>query len=200
MQLLTAYTSLTLALATAANPLSSEASALHASKRALTLTRSSIVRDESATCTNPTVVSTQTAVVGNNTVLLEVLACPASVLAANTNGLVANGNVTCGQDALGQLPPTSSDCQVIIESIQIFEGNSSPTFVVDPLHIQQLTFGTCRFFFENLGSVSLEYCWQDLANMGSLAATSCFPPVQPQNTLAICEALDTSWEVGCVHD
>jgi len=100
-----------------------------------------------------------------------------------TNVCGAICDTTCGQ--LGQLPPTTDDCQVIKDSIQVFEGNSAPTFVVDPLHIQQLTFGTCRFFFENLGTYSLEYCWQDLANQGSVAATTCFPPTQPTNSLTV---------------
>ncbi|KAA1470997.1 hypothetical protein DENSPDRAFT_85298 [Dentipellis sp. KUC8613] len=106
-------------------------------------------------------------------------------------------NTTCSE--VGQLPPTTDDCQVIKDSIAIFQGNAAPTFTVDPLHITQLTFGTCRFFFENLGTVPLEYCWQDLANTGSLAATQCFPPNSPFSTLATCEAADSSWEVGVSH-
>ncbi|TFY76694.1 hypothetical protein EWM64_g7317 [Hericium alpestre] len=105
---------------------------------------------------------------------------------------------TCSEDG-GQLPPDSDDCQVIKDSIAIFEGNSGPTFTVDPLHIQQLVFGTCRYFFENLGTTPLEYCWQDLATTGGLAGTQCFPPNTPFSTLAICESADQTWEVGVSH-
>lgn len=100
------------------------------------------------------------------------------------------GNTLCTQS--GQLPPTTDDCQVVKEAIQIFEGNScecfrqtypfilaqaelafatAPTSIVQPGHIQQLTFGTCRFFFENLNTVPLEFCWQDLVGLPSYSRT-----------------------------
>ncbi|KAI0321241.1 hypothetical protein OF83DRAFT_1100406 [Amylostereum chailletii] len=121
-------------------------------------------------------------------------------------------NTTCSE--VGQLPPTTDDCQVIKDAVAIFQGNAcrlfsairsahksngdcaAPTFIADPLHTQQLTFGTCRFFFENLGTDSVEYCWNDLANTGSASASQCFPPSMPFSTLAVCEALDNTWEVG----
>ncbi|EIM85146.1 uncharacterized protein STEHIDRAFT_158836 [Stereum hirsutum FP-91666 SS1] len=115
--------------------------------------------------------------------------------AINVCGTVCN--TLCTQS--GQLPPTMNDCQVVKEAIQIFEGNSSPTSIVQPGHIQQLTFGTCRFFFENLNTVPLEFCWQDLGNNGSAAADACFPPVQPVNPSAECVAPTLSWEIGVGH-
>lgn len=99
---------------------------------------------------------------------------------------------------------------------------TAPTSIVQPGHIQQLTFGTCRFFFENFNTVPLEFCWQDLVsfpshsrpqvlmnvtdvfgidaqgNNGSAAAAACFPPVQPVNSLAECVAPSLSWEIGSV--
>lgn len=130
------------------------------------------------------------------TATLTITASPSPTpTATDVCGLICN--TFCSD--LGQLPPISDDCQVIKDSIQIFEGNSAPTFIVQPAHIQQLTFGTCRFFFENLGTVPLEYCWQDLANTGSVAATQCFPPTNPVNSLAVCEAPDSTWEVGVSH-
>jgi len=114
-----------------------------------------------------------------------------------TNVCGALCDTTCSSQ--GQLPPSGSDCDVLVESIGVFQGTQTPTFVVQPMHIQQLTFQTCRLFFENLGTVPLEYCWQDLANTGSLAASTCFPPTMPVQSLGICEALDTTWEVGVGH-
>ncbi|KZV63063.1 hypothetical protein PENSPDRAFT_590486, partial [Peniophora sp. CONT] len=99
---------------------------------------------------------------------------------------------------MGVLPPDSNDCNVVKESIQVFQSTTGPTFTVQPNHVQQLSFGTCRFFFENLGTTPLEACWSDLSSQGSLASTECFPPVQPVMSLAVCEARDTTWEIGCV--
>ena len=49
--------------------------------------------------------------------------------------------------------------------MQIFQGSTSPSFEVAPFHIQQLTFGTCRMFFENLSPVPETACWADLVSL-----------------------------------
>lgn len=161
-----------------------------------------------ASCSSTKLVDSSVVTVGGNSVVLSTLACDSSArvveaAAQDTNttdpvdvcGLICN--TFCG--SLGDLPPTTEDCQTIKDAIQIFAGNAAPTFVVQPSHIQQLTFGTCRFFFENLGSEPEEYCWQDLANTGSAAAAACFPPTNPVNSLASCKAPDGTWELGVSH-
>ncbi|KAI0086743.1 hypothetical protein BDY19DRAFT_995496 [Irpex rosettiformis] len=102
---------------------------------------------------------------------------------------------TCG--SLGSLPPISEDCQTIFDSITILGGSVAPTFEVPPNSIQQLTFGTCRVFFENLSAgQSLTYCWSALANTSSAAGTQCFPPTQPVMTLGLCTSASGLWAVG----
>ena len=33
---------------------------------------------------------------------------------------------------------------------------------MEPNHVQTITFGTCRFFFQNVGPQPLSYCWTSL--------------------------------------
>ncbi|KAI0781555.1 hypothetical protein BC629DRAFT_565264 [Irpex lacteus] len=105
---------------------------------------------------------------------------------------------TCG--SLGDLPPISEDCQTIFDSITILGGSIAPTFNVAPNSIQQLTFGTCRVFFENLStSQTLTFCWSALANTSSAVGTLCFPPTQPVRSLGLCTAQSGIWAVGIAH-
>ncbi|KAI0259509.1 hypothetical protein BC834DRAFT_833413, partial [Gloeopeniophorella convolvens] len=80
---------------------------------------------------------------------------------------------------LGDLPPISEDCQTLDNAVTILSGSINPTFVVQSLHQQVLTFGTCRYFFTNLASSPLEYCWSSLSTQASAAGAACFPPVNP---------------------
>ncbi|KAI0067525.1 hypothetical protein BV25DRAFT_1912140 [Artomyces pyxidatus] len=106
-------------------------------------------------------------------------------------------NIFCGD--MGVLPPISDDCAVIENSITILNGVQPATFIVAPSHIQQLTFGTCRVFFENIGGNDLQYTWIALNSTATTAANACFPPVQPVNSLGMCQATDFTWEVGITH-
>ncbi|THH10899.1 hypothetical protein EW146_g8222 [Bondarzewia mesenterica] len=174
-----------LALAASANPLGA------------------ITARTSSTCTT---VKTTDVTVGSNTVVLSSLSCDstASVTLAPVAAATNDTNV-CGEicntfcSGQGSLPPITQDCQVITEAITLFEGNQSPTFTVQPFHIVQLVFGTCRFFFENLSGAPIDYCWQDLSNTGSAVATTCFPPTQPVESLAECKSPDGTWELGVSH-
>ncbi|KAI0686887.1 hypothetical protein BC835DRAFT_430356 [Cytidiella melzeri] len=105
---------------------------------------------------------------------------------------------TCG--TLGDLPPISEDCATIFDSITILGGSIAPTFDVPPNSIQQLTFGTCRVFFENLSTFQTEtFCWAALADTASAAGTLCFPPTQPVQSLGLCTANSGTWAVGIAH-
>lgn len=73
------------------------------------------------------------------------------------------GTTVCNNDA-GVLPPISQDCQTIVDSILIFSASQSDIFNVTSNHMETLTFGTCSFFFENLGSTTLDYCFSSLVS------------------------------------
>ncbi|KAA1471004.1 hypothetical protein DENSPDRAFT_880133 [Dentipellis sp. KUC8613] len=157
-----------------------------------------------AACANPSTVSSDTITVDGKDVVRETVACSVVTPAVVSSGL-PDPNV-CGEvctttcSDLGDLPPSTDDCQSIKNAIAIFAGSAPADFTVQPGHIEQLTFGTCRFFFENLtGDEALTYCWQDLANSGSAAASDCFPPVQPVQTLATCTSVDGTWALGVSH-
>ncbi|EKM51284.1 uncharacterized protein PHACADRAFT_200104 [Phanerochaete carnosa HHB-10118-sp] len=103
----------------------------------------------------------------------------------------------CG--SLGDLPPISEDCQQIFNSITILNSSISPNFVVNSSSIEQLTFGTCRVFFENFSNGTMSECWTTLSNAAEAAGTLCFPPTQPVNSAAFCSPADGSWQIGIAH-
>ena len=45
---------------------------------------------------------------------------------------------------------------------------TGPDFTVDSNHVQTITFGTCRFFFENISPAPLTYCWLSLVRVPNL--------------------------------
>ncbi|KAI0819694.1 hypothetical protein BC628DRAFT_1423527 [Trametes gibbosa] len=104
---------------------------------------------------------------------------------------------TCGDS--GNLPPTTEDCATIMDAITILNGSVSPSFEVAPFHAQTLSFGTCRFFFENDSVFPTSQCWLSFGQTASAAASACLPPVQPVNSEGICVALDASWRIGVAH-
>ncbi|RDX44669.1 hypothetical protein OH76DRAFT_1359250, partial [Lentinus brumalis] len=99
---------------------------------------------------------------------------------------------------LGLLPPVTEDCQQLVNAITILNGQIPPEFTVDANHVQTISFGTCRFFFENVGPQPLTYCWLSLAQTASAAASACLPPSQPVLSEGLCISSDETWEVGCV--
>ncbi|KZV63062.1 hypothetical protein PENSPDRAFT_641439 [Peniophora sp. CONT] len=160
-----------------------------------------VVAVSAASCANPTMVSTNTL---PNGVELSVLSCATAPLDRRQTNSTATD--VCGEicvsscsSVAGVLPPTTEDCAVIKEAVQIFQGSTSPSFTVLPFHIQQLTFNTCRMFFENLSPVSEQGCWSDLAKDASVAGAACLPPTQPVFSEGDCNALDRTWMIGISH-
>ncbi|KAI0031085.1 hypothetical protein K488DRAFT_87145 [Vararia minispora EC-137] len=129
------------------------------------------------------------------------LECPSEIVKRTTD---PNAESVCGAPCVfncfhnvGDLPPTSQDCAVINNAVEIFSGKSSATFTVSPNHVQTLTFGTCAYFFQNLDSVPLTYCWSDLATNANASAATCFPPSSPPSSDATCgDAVAGQWVVG----
>ncbi|CCM03004.1 uncharacterized protein FIBRA_05119 [Fibroporia radiculosa] len=159
-------------------------------------------------CEEGAITLTSTIAVGDKTVTWEKLACPGSVSARETTDWVTDvcdgicsvflGTDTCNNES-GDLPPELDDCDTIIDAITILNGSIEPTFTVDPGSAEQLTYGTCRFFFENLSNDVLEYCWTALSNVASAAASTCFPPTNPIYSEGICEPSSGAWLVGAAH-
>ncbi|KAI8995199.1 hypothetical protein BD414DRAFT_513030 [Trametes punicea] len=150
---------------------------------------------DTATSATTVVESTTDTATATITVTDTVSAPSPSSTATNVCNVICTN--VCGES--GQLPPVSEDCQTLVDSITILNGSVPPTFEVDPDHVQTISFGTCRFFFENVGSVPLEYCWLSLAQTASAAASACLPPVQPVMSEGLCIPSDASWEVGVAH-
>ncbi|KAI0653131.1 hypothetical protein C8Q70DRAFT_652536 [Cubamyces menziesii] len=103
----------------------------------------------------------------------------------------------CGDS--GNLPPVTEDCETIVNAITILNGSISPSFEVDPDHVQTLSFGTCRFFFENFSPFPMSNCWLSFVQIASAAADACLPPVQPVNSEGLCVASDATWRIGVAH-
>lgn len=114
-----------------------------------------------------------------------------------TNVCKESCKLSCNGNA-GILPPISEDCAMIEKAIVVMTANLPNTFVVDPLHIETLTFGTCSYFFTNLHSkTQMEYCWNALSATGKAAGANCFPPKQPFFPEGNCKA--ANWAVGAAH-
>ncbi|KAL7278130.1 hypothetical protein ACG7TL_008101 [Trametes sanguinea] len=179
-------------------------------------------RDDSAVCAGARIVSTSEVAVDGKTLELTTFECgaatihaddasatlssttfgPTSIVSANAPIPTANVcgeicNNVCGDS--GNLPPVTEDCQTIFNAITILNGSISPSFEVDPNHAQTLTFGTCRFFFQNFSPLPMSNCWLSFVQIASAAASACLPPVQPVNSEGICVAPDATWRVGVAH-
>ncbi|KAM5530450.1 hypothetical protein V8D89_015890 [Ganoderma adspersum] len=170
----------------------------------------SLLPRDSAFCAGATTVSTSSIEVGGKTIEVAKLACGPSVnkrQAATSTALAVPAPTpdVCGELCQnvcadnGPLPPTTEDCQTIVDAITILNGSTPSTFLVEANHAQTLTFGTCRFFFENLSLNSVEYCWLSFAQVASAAGSACFPPVQPVNSEGLCLSPDALWQVGAAH-
>ncbi|KAI0686886.1 hypothetical protein BC835DRAFT_430766 [Cytidiella melzeri] len=182
-------------------------------------------RSDSASiaCANALVVNSSTVMVGENAVVVETLTCaesaakrglfathpdPPKTSSTKTSSSAAPAATpvdVCGQicsDSCasdGDLPPISEDCQTIYNSITILQGSIAPTFDVPASGTQQLTFGTCRVFFNNFSTKTITSCWTSLSQQASAAGTLCFPPTQPVQSLGLCNAADTTWQIGVGH-
>ncbi|KAF8586621.1 hypothetical protein K439DRAFT_936946 [Ramaria rubella] len=106
---------------------------------------------------------------------------------------------TSCNNTVGTLPPVTDDCQSITDSLQVFQEQLNPTFVVAPGHVETLTFGTCNLFFQNLGLTELIYCWSDLSTQAQADEAACFPPVHPPFSEGLCTSSDGTWAVGASH-
>jgi len=75
------------------------------------------------------------------------------------------GTTSCNK-VTGILPPIQDDCDTIEDAISILSGElTSSTFTVDPNHMVALSFGTCEYFFENTGTVSIDECWASFVSL-----------------------------------
>ncbi|KAI0328934.1 hypothetical protein GY45DRAFT_1337782 [Cubamyces sp. BRFM 1775] len=100
----------------------------------------------------------------------------------------------CGDS--GSLPPVTEDCDTIVSAITILNGSISPSFDVPSDHVQTLSFGTCRFFFQNFSPFPMSNCWLSFVQIASAAGSACLPPVQPVNSEGLCVASDATWRIG----
>ncbi|PCH34729.1 hypothetical protein WOLCODRAFT_139546 [Wolfiporia cocos MD-104 SS10] len=158
-------------------------------------------------CTDGSITSHSTVAVGDKIVEVSTVSCPASVASRSLTKRQSEGLLdvcdaicsdSCNNDS-GDLPPEADDCDTIVDAITILNGSIAPTFTVDSGDMQQLTYGTCRYYFENLSNETLEYCWTALSDMGSAAGAACFPPTEPVYSEGVCQATTGLWVVGAAH-
>ncbi|RPD58285.1 hypothetical protein L226DRAFT_614483 [Lentinus tigrinus ALCF2SS1-7] len=159
-----------------------------------TATESATVTEVSTATSATTIIETETES-ATATITETVTAASPTSTAKDVCGEICT--TVCGE--LGQLPPTTDDCQQLVNSITILNGQIAPEFTVESNHVQTITFGTCRFFFENVSPEPLTYCWLSLAQVASAAASACLPPTQPVMSEGLCLPSDGTWEVGVAH-
>ncbi|KAM5530448.1 hypothetical protein V8D89_015888 [Ganoderma adspersum] len=169
---------------------------------ATTATATEVTTATATETTTATTTATDVTTVVQSTTATDVVTVTTTASAAAPS---STGTNVCGElctnicSELGQLPPTSDDCQQLVNAITILNGQIDPDFTVDSNHVQTITFGTCRFFFENISPAPLTYCWLSLAQVASAAASQCLPPNQPVLSEGLCIARDSTWEVGVAH-
>jgi len=105
---------------------------------------------------------------------------------------------SCNNDA-GGLPPISEDCDVLVDAINIFQGEGPSSNVVHAGRMDFLSFGTCMYWFANNSDEDLEYCWDDMAGLSPKAGGACFPPHQPFTSEGLCTSADGLWAFGAAH-
>ncbi|KAI0808079.1 hypothetical protein C8Q74DRAFT_111945 [Fomes fomentarius] len=155
---------------------------------------------DAAPCAGAKAVRTSTVDANGKTVELTTFSCAAQP-AQPASLVTETATDVCSEICLNacahptQLPPASEDCEAIVNAITILNGSVPAGFTVDPNHVQTLTFGTCRFFFQNFAANPLSYCWLSLAQQASAAGASCFP----QNTEGDCVATTGLWRAGAGH-
>ncbi|TFK97163.1 hypothetical protein BDV98DRAFT_575006 [Pterulicium gracile] len=158
-----------------------------------------------ANCDNPRVVGTQIVQAGANEIVITDTSCNGAASPFRAAAVAATVDVcgiacaapTCNLDS-GNLPPITEDCQVIKNSITIFNGIST-TFSVAPKSLKSLTHGTCTFFLSNLSDNTLTACWADLSVQGSRSGSACFPPVMPLRSQGVCTAVNGVFKIGAGH-
>ncbi|PCH39154.1 hypothetical protein WOLCODRAFT_158690 [Wolfiporia cocos MD-104 SS10] len=160
-------------------------------------------------CADGIVTSTSTIAVGDKIVDVSTVNCPASIKSrfaskressVTVNVCDAMCSNSCNSDS-GNQAPSQSDCGTIVNAIEIMSGSGTmdSTFNVEPDDMMQLTYNTCRFFFENMSGNTLEYCWDALSDMASAAVTECFPSTQTLYSEGLCQASSGMWAVGAAH-
>ncbi|PCH35963.1 hypothetical protein WOLCODRAFT_166574 [Wolfiporia cocos MD-104 SS10] len=160
-------------------------------------------------CADGIVTPISTIAVGDKIVDVSTVNCPASIKSRFVNKRQANVTVdvcdalcsnSCNSDS-GDVPPAVDDCSTIVNAIEIMSGSGtmSTTFVVEPDDVMQLTYSTCRFFFENMSGDTLEYCWDALSDTASSSVTECFPSTQSLYSEGLCQASSGTWAVGAAH-
>ncbi|KAJ8521562.1 hypothetical protein ONZ45_g1770 [Pleurotus djamor] len=157
-------------------------------------------------CANAQLTSTHTVVVGTKKVVQNELLCTlkggAVARAANTNTISVSGQscTTSCSNVSGILPPTSEDCETILQAFKIFKGNGPSSFVTQPQAMNVWSFGTCAYMFANFSpDTPLEFGFDDLAIRGPEAGAACFPPHQPFSPQGWCTGEAGLWAAGASH-
>ncbi|KAI0695660.1 hypothetical protein C8T65DRAFT_40778 [Cerioporus squamosus] len=187
-------TAVTTKTVTTATTTTSTVTSVSVSVATTTATDTATVTEVSTETSATTIVESETDT-ATATVTETITAASPSSTATNVCGEICT--TVCGE--VGRLPPTTDDCQQLVNTVTILNGQIDPNFTVEPNHVQTISFGTCRFFFENVSPESLTYCWLSLAQVASAAGSTCLPPTQPVSSEGLCIPSDGLWEVGVAH-
>ncbi|KAL5500994.1 hypothetical protein ACEPAH_9381 [Sanghuangporus vaninii] len=98
----------------------------------------------------------------------------------------------CSCNQVTPSAPVGDDCQTLIRSLQVIPEVDGPTFVVPAQGSQLLQFHTCAILWSNLmTSGPLEYCWDELSEIASLANQNCI--TQAVSTGGACDTIQHIW-------
>ncbi|KAA1470757.1 hypothetical protein DENSPDRAFT_879946 [Dentipellis sp. KUC8613] len=91
--------------------------------------------------------------------------------------------------------PTVANCQVISQAMEILGTNNAigQTFFVDPDFSVLIFFSDCEYEWDNISDETIEYCWDDFANVENALQNSC---LQGANNGGTCLSVTNDWQLS----
>ncbi|OCB91585.1 hypothetical protein A7U60_g1156 [Sanghuangporus baumii] len=93
--------------------------------------------------------------------------------------------------------PDNGDCLTLIDSLQVISQLVGTTFTVPSQGLELLQFQTCAIEWINQSRDTLEYCWDELGTLASIANQQCLLPAV--STEGACTPVDGLWVMNVIR-
>ncbi|KAJ7215579.1 hypothetical protein GGX14DRAFT_392014 [Mycena pura] len=133
-------------------------------------------------------VKTRNFTVGGHEIQVSTKACSANIVTSRSFGkrqtlLCDTRQATTFECATGLPPPVIADCDNLRAALPGFVATQPPFFEpVAPQFLQSVTLGTCEYAWINnnpVGGATLEGCWSDMEEFGSILTSGCIEVGEP---------------------
>ncbi|KAL5480910.1 hypothetical protein ACEPAI_9851 [Sanghuangporus weigelae] len=95
----------------------------------------------------------------------------------------------------GDVAPDVFDCLTLVQSVTS-ANEGSPTFAVEPNHLQVFTLRTCSLSFVNLQNSVVDYCWDNLNFIGNEAWDRCVSDESDRVVGATCVPANDEYRIS----